>query len=80
MLENSVSLSIDTACREFLTAAIAELPAIAAVKNSRHAVSIDRDTEFSNIAEHRLKSFYNGEIKTRPIEKPIYSQKKGEDF
>ena len=54
--------------------------AIAAVKNSRHAVSIDRDTEFSNIAEHRLKSFHNGEIKTRPIEKPIYSQKKERIF
>ena len=48
---------------------------IAAVKNSRRALSIDRDADFSNIAKNRLTSFYNGEIKTRPIEKSIHVPK-----
>ena len=45
---------------------------IAAVKNDRKGVSIDKEIEYSNIAKNRIKSFCSGELKIRPLGKPIH--------
>ncbi len=46
--------------------------AIAAIKNNRNATIIDKEPEYLKIAESRLEKFYNGELKLRPINKPIH--------
>lgn len=45
---------------------------IAAIKNNRKAVGIDRDTNYSDIAKKRIMDFYNGNLKLRPIGTPIH--------
>ncbi len=45
---------------------------IAALKNERHSVGIDRDLNYSNITKERLAKLRSGELKTRPINKPIH--------
>lgn len=45
---------------------------IAALKNNRMAVGIDKETEYIFIAKQRIKDFYNGRLKIRPMGKPVY--------
>lgn len=46
--------------------------AIGAVKNNRNAVSVDKDLDYTKVAEARLRKLYSGELKTRPMTKPIH--------
>jgi DNA modification methylase len=45
---------------------------IGAVKNNRNAIGIEKETEYCQIAKQRMKDLYEGRLKTRPINKPIY--------
>ncbi len=46
---------------------------IAAAKHERCAVGIDRDMEYCRIAKQRLADYYAGNLKLRPIGKPIHT-------
>jgi adenine-specific DNA-methyltransferase len=46
--------------------------AIAAIKNGRHAFGCDVVQEYVDIAERRVESYRNGELRVRPMNKPIY--------
>lgn len=46
--------------------------AIAALKNNRRTVSIDRDEEFCGITQRRIIDFYAGRLKMRPMGKPVH--------
>ena len=46
--------------------------AIAAIKNGRRAISIDRDPEFTAMAAQRVGSFHRGELRLRPLGKPVH--------
>lgn len=46
---------------------------IAALKNNRKAVGIEYKEEYCEITKQRIKDFYNGKLKLRPIGKPIHS-------
>ncbi len=46
--------------------------AIAALKNNRRTVSIDRDEEFCEITQKRIIDFYAGRLKMRPMGKPVH--------
>ena len=50
--------------------------AIASLKNDRNVVSIDKDQEYCRIAEERVKKLNDGELKLRPIDKPIHKPSK----
>lgn len=50
--------------------------AIAAVKNNRNVVSIDREEKYIEIAEQRIADLRAGTLKLRPINKPIHRPKK----
>ena len=45
---------------------------IAALKNERHSIGIDRDPDYNRITNERLVKLRAGELKTRPINKPIH--------
>ena len=45
---------------------------IAAIKNDRNAVGIERDDTYCKIARQRIANFKEGSLKTRPINKPIH--------
>ena len=45
---------------------------IASIKNNRRAVSIDKESEYSQIARNRVRAFFDGELKIRPLGKPIH--------
>jgi adenine-specific DNA-methyltransferase len=45
---------------------------IAATKNNRRAVGIDRDPEYCALAKQRIADFYAGRLKPRPVGKPIH--------
>ncbi len=45
---------------------------IAAAKNSRRVVGIDRDAEYCALAKQRVDDFYAGRLKLRPIGKPVH--------
>lgn len=45
---------------------------LAATKNNRRAVGIDRDPEYCAQAKQRIADFYAGRLKPRPIGKPIH--------
>ncbi len=46
---------------------------IAALKNKRNAVGIDKEQKYIEVALQRIKQFENGSLKIRPMTKPIYS-------
>ncbi|WP_337190522.1 site-specific DNA-methyltransferase [Tsuneonella aeria] len=46
--------------------------AIAALKNGRHAFGCDIGEEYIQLARGRIQSLRNGELRTRPMNKPIY--------
>ncbi len=45
---------------------------IAAYKNNRNCISIDRENDYCLLAEKRFKELKNGTLKLRPIGKPIH--------
>lgn len=49
---------------------------IAALKNDRNAIGIDRDKEYCRLAEKRIKDLKEGLLKMRPINKPIHNPDK----
>lgn len=46
--------------------------AIAAIKNGRHAYGCDVVQDYIDIAEERIENYRNGELRVRPMNKPIY--------
>ncbi len=49
---------------------------IAAIKNGRSALGIEKEKEYCSIAKRRIKSFKDGTLKIRPINKPIHRPSK----
>lgn len=45
---------------------------IAAIKNNRNAIGIERDDAYCKIAMQRIADFKEGKLKIRPINKPIH--------
>ena len=45
---------------------------IAAIKNDRKAVGCDKENDYVKITQNRIQKFLIGELKTRPIGKPIF--------
>ena len=45
---------------------------IAAVKNGRRAIGCDKEEQYINIAKQRLKDYFLGRLKSRPIGKPVF--------
>ncbi len=46
---------------------------IAAIKNERNAVGIDKEEEYCKLTEERIQRLKDGKLKLRPINKPIYT-------
>ena len=51
--------------------------AIAALKHGRMAFGCDITEQYINIASDRIASFYAGELRTRPLNKPVYDPNEG---
>jgi len=51
---------------------------IAAIKNNRNAIGIDKEKEYCKIAEKRIKDLKEGKLKIRPINKPIHQPSKND--
>ena len=49
---------------------------IAAIKNERNAIGIDKESEYCKIAEKRIEDLKAGKLKIRPINKPIHKPSK----
>lgn len=45
---------------------------IAALKNNRKAIGVDKEAEYTSISKQRIVDFYNGRLKIRPMGKPVY--------
>ena len=45
---------------------------IAAIKNNRNAVGIEKEKKYLDIAKERIERLFNGTLKIRPINKPIH--------
>lgn len=45
---------------------------IAAIKNNRNAIGIEKENEYCKIANQRVIDFNDGKLKIRPINKPIH--------
>lgn len=45
---------------------------IAAIKHDRHGMVIDQNAQYTAITRERIKSFYDGTLKVRPLGKPVY--------
>lgn len=45
---------------------------IGAIKNTRNAIGIEKENEYCQIANQRIKDFREGKLKIRPINKPIH--------
>jgi adenine-specific DNA-methyltransferase len=45
--------------------------AIAAMQHNRRAIGIDRDVRYVELARHRLELLVHGELRTRPLGKPV---------
>jgi DNA modification methylase len=49
--------------------------AIAALKNYRNSIGIEKEKDYINIANKRIEKFKEGNLKLRPINKPIHQPK-----
>lgn len=49
---------------------------IASLKNDRNAIGIDRDKEYCKLAKERIEQLKVGQLKMRPINKPIHKPDK----
>ncbi len=45
---------------------------IAAIKNNRNAIGIDKEEKYCKVASERIKQLKEGNLKVRPINKPIH--------
>ena len=45
---------------------------IAAIKNNRNAIGIDKENKYCNLAKERIQQLKEGKLKLRPINKPIH--------
>lgn len=45
---------------------------ISAIKNKRNGIGIEKEVDYCQIAEQRIKDFKEGKLKLRPMDKPIY--------
>lgn len=45
---------------------------IGSIKNNRNAIGIDKDIEYCKIAIQRIEDYKSGNLKTRPLNKPIH--------
>ncbi len=45
---------------------------IASIKNNRNSIGIEKEELYCNITKQRIKAFSEGELKIRPINKPIH--------
>lgn len=45
---------------------------IAALKNGRRAIGCDKEEQYINITKQRLKDYFAGRLKTRPMGKPVF--------
>lgn len=45
---------------------------IASIKNNRNVVGIEKEKKYCKISEERIKKFIRGDLKLRPINKPIH--------
>jgi adenine-specific DNA-methyltransferase len=45
---------------------------IAAVKQSRRAMGSEQDRDYVEIARDRIAAFFNGDLRLRPMGKPVY--------
>ena len=45
---------------------------IAAIKNNRNAMGIEKENEYCKISNQRIKDLNEGKLKIRPINKPIH--------
>ncbi|MBC6427530.1 MAG: site-specific DNA-methyltransferase [Ekhidna sp.] len=48
---------------------------LAAIKNQRNAIGIDKESKYVQMANERIEKFKEGELKLRPINKPIHKPK-----
>lgn len=48
---------------------------LAALKNNRNVVGIEREKKYKEIGVKRVKEFENGNLKFRPVNKPIYDHR-----
>lgn len=46
---------------------------LAALKNQRNVIGIEREKKYIEITKQRVTAFKNGSLKTRPIDKPIHT-------
>jgi adenine-specific DNA-methyltransferase len=46
---------------------------IAAIKNNRNVIGIEKENKYCNICEDRIELLRSGNLKTRPINKPIHT-------
>lgn len=46
---------------------------LAALKNNRNAIGIDKEKEYCNVTEDRITEYRKGNLKYRPIGKPIHT-------
>jgi DNA modification methylase len=51
---------------------------IAAIKNNRHGLGIEKKQDYCNIANKRIEDFKEGKLKIRPINKPIHTPSKSD--
>jgi len=51
---------------------------IAAIKNDRNAVGMDKEEEYCKIAKKRIEDFKEGILRIRPINKPIHQPSKND--
>ncbi|MDK2842132.1 MAG: adenine-specific DNA-methyltransferase [Anaerophaga sp.] len=47
--------------------------AVAALKNNRNTIAIEKETEYCNTAKERIEKLKEGKLKVRPINKPIHT-------
>lgn len=45
---------------------------VAAVKHGRKAIGVDRHEKYIEIGRERIKRFFEGDLGTRPIGKPVF--------
>nr|AAO48713.1 BstYI methyltransferase [Geobacillus stearothermophilus] len=45
---------------------------IGALKHGRKAIGVDKEKEYVEIGKQRIKDFYDGKLKIRPLGKPVY--------
>jgi DNA modification methylase len=45
---------------------------IAAIKHQRRAIGSEKEPEYAVLAKERLNAYFNGELKTRPLGKPVH--------